>query len=150
MASLLAFVGGSGNGPGQFQEPVGIAVAADGTVYVADTWNRRIQVFDRNLNQLREWEIRGWDSVSVMNKPYLAVDENDTLWVSDPESHRVLGFVDGEIAAVFGVYGSGLDGMNMPTGICSGSDGQIYVSDSENNRVLQFAAPPIELADVAE
>ena len=29
---------------GQFDEPVGIAVDKDGLVYIADTWNQRIQV----------------------------------------------------------------------------------------------------------
>ncbi len=32
-------------GAGQFREPWGIAVADDGTVYVADTWNHRVQAF---------------------------------------------------------------------------------------------------------
>ena len=33
-------------GDGQFREPWGIAVGADGTIFVADTWNGRIQSFD--------------------------------------------------------------------------------------------------------
>ncbi len=33
-------------GDGQFYEPWGIAVDADGTIYVADTWNGRIQALD--------------------------------------------------------------------------------------------------------
>ncbi|MHB1317766.1 MAG: flippase activity-associated protein Agl23 [Anaerolineae bacterium] len=147
---LLASVGGSGDAPGQFQEPVGLAVSPDGEVYVADTWNKRIQVFDADLNYVREWDINGWDSVSVTNKPYLAVDTNGTVWATDPESHRVLGFVDGKIAVVFGQYGSGLDGFNMPTGLCVGGPGQIYVSDSENHRVLVYDAPVIESADLSE
>ena len=37
--------GASGTGAGEFTNPEGIAVGADGTVWVADTWNDRIQRF---------------------------------------------------------------------------------------------------------
>jgi len=147
---LLEAVGGPGGGSGQFQEPVGLAVDANGLVYVADTWNQRVQVLDSDLTYLREWQIRGWKSVSVQNKPYIAVDEHGTVWTTDPESHRVLGFVDGEIAAVFGQYGSGMDGLNMPTGLTIAPNGQLCIADSENHRVLIFEAFPLTLVDGTE
>lgn len=43
---LLLVFGGSGAGPGQLWLPAGIAMAGN-SVYVADTANRRIQVFER-------------------------------------------------------------------------------------------------------
>ena len=33
---------------GQFNFPTGVAVVSDGTTYVADAWNQRIQYFDAN------------------------------------------------------------------------------------------------------
>jgi DNA-binding beta-propeller fold protein YncE len=38
--------GSKGTGDGEFDRPGGIAVNADRRVYVADTWNARIQYFD--------------------------------------------------------------------------------------------------------
>ena len=35
-------------GDGQFWSPMGVAVAYYGTVFVADTWNNRIQYFKRS------------------------------------------------------------------------------------------------------
>ena len=37
--------GGYGGSPGQFCRPMGIGVAADGKIYVGDTWNNRVQIF---------------------------------------------------------------------------------------------------------
>jgi DNA-binding beta-propeller fold protein YncE len=46
-------------GDGQFQEPWGIAVDDQGTVYVADTWNHRIQVFDSDGTFRTKWGTYG-------------------------------------------------------------------------------------------
>ena len=43
-----------GSGPGEFNNPHGIAADAQGKIYVADRGNRRIQVFDSDLRFLRE------------------------------------------------------------------------------------------------
>ena len=48
-----------GDGQGQFNEPWGIAVGADGSVYVSDTWNHRIQKFDAAGQFVTMWGIFG-------------------------------------------------------------------------------------------
>ena len=44
-AVFISKWGTQGTGDGQFREPEGVAVASDGSVYVADTINNRIQKF---------------------------------------------------------------------------------------------------------
>ena len=44
-----------GTGPGQFYLPHGIAVGADGRVYVCDRENDRIQIFSPEGEYLSEW-----------------------------------------------------------------------------------------------
>jgi hypothetical protein len=43
---LLLFLGEEGRGPGEFWLPSGLFIGADGRIWVCDTYNRRIQVFE--------------------------------------------------------------------------------------------------------
>jgi DNA-binding beta-propeller fold protein YncE len=52
---LLLSWGDPGTGPGQFNLPHGIAVGADGTVYVADRENSRVQLFTPEGRFLADW-----------------------------------------------------------------------------------------------
>jgi DNA-binding beta-propeller fold protein YncE len=52
---LLLSWGEPGDGPGQFHLPHGIAVDRQGTVYVADRENSRIQLFTSEGEYLTEW-----------------------------------------------------------------------------------------------
>ena len=51
--------GESGSAPGELHQPIGIAVASDATVFVADTGNDRIEVFDSDGKFLRAFGSRG-------------------------------------------------------------------------------------------
>ena len=66
---------------------------AQGLVYVADTWNQRVQVFqpdgNRDYTFLREWPIAGWYGQSLENKPYLALDGQGRVYLTDPEGYAV-------------------------------------------------------------
>jgi len=52
---LIAAWGTSGSGPGEFQEPMGVAVDAQGDIYVADSRNRRVQKFSARGKFLAEF-----------------------------------------------------------------------------------------------
>ena len=47
--------GEPGSGPGQFHVPHGIAVDREGTIYIADRENSRLQLFSPDGDYLREW-----------------------------------------------------------------------------------------------
>ncbi len=131
---------------GEFDEPVGITLDSSGKVYVADTWNQRIQVFEPDPNgtfsYLREWTVSGWQSQSVENKPFIAVDQSGNVFTVDADSFRALEFTSGgQIVRVWGSYSSGIDGFNIPSGIAVDAQGGVWVSDAGNNYILHYTMP---------
>lgn len=135
--NFLEQFGGNGGAPGQFAEPVGIAIAPDGTIYVADTWNRRIQSFAPDFTPLRQMSVRAWDGQSITNKPYITAS-NERIWVTDPERSRIIELnTEGDPQQVWGLFGSGQTGLNLPLGIAF--DGQLlWIADSENQRIVGY------------
>jgi uncharacterized protein (TIGR03663 family) len=133
--------------PGQFDEPVGIAIDTQNRVFVADAWNQRIQSFissvDFNYEPLNSWDVVGWYGQSLDNKPYLAADSQNYIYVSDPEGYRVLQFTSqGEFVRYWGDLSSGPDGFGLVGGIAVDAQDGIWVSDPGNNRIMHFTLPP--------
>ena len=125
----------------RFDEPVGIALDPEGRFYIADTWNRRILIFNSHFEYEAEWPIRSWEGQSLVNKPYLAADE-DYVYAADPEGYRILVFdKSGQIRLTFGRYGADAAGMNLPTGVALDPKGRLWVTDTQNNRLLRFDRP---------
>ncbi|MBN1814531.1 MAG: TIGR03663 family protein [Anaerolineae bacterium] len=144
--------GGGGALAGYLDEPVGIDLGPRNEIYVADTWNRRVQVFTIGGVFLREWPIEGWDasidpekaSLIHEEKPYLAVDINGYVYVTDPSSYRVLVFdSQGDYELSFGKYGAEESSFMLPSGIDVADDGTIYVSDAHGGRIMVF--DPLDL-----
>lgn len=138
---FISQIGGEGAGPGQLYEPVGVTVGSDGFIYVAETWNRRVQTFTSALTSYLTWPVEAWESSNTGNKPYIAADSQGRLYVTDPEGYRVLIFDrEGHYLAQFGRFGQDASSFNVPNGIALDSQDNIYVVDSGNGRVLKFAA----------
>jgi DNA-binding beta-propeller fold protein YncE len=102
-----------------------------------------VQVFDPDLAFLREWPVEAWYGESVLNKPYLAVDPQGRVYVTDPEGYLVIVFNrEGELVATFGQYGFDQQSFTLPTGIDVGAEGHIYVTDTDGQRVMRFEPLP--------
>lgn len=137
--------GGAGVGPGQLDEPVGLAVSPQGRVYVADTWNQRVQAFEENAAgefvPVVEWSISGWYGQSLDNKPYLSVSPEGSVCLSDPEGYRVLCFDEGgEFLASWGDLGTGPGQFGLPVGLAF-NDRSLWIVDKGNNRLMEFVPP---------
>ncbi|KAI8508731.1 hypothetical protein Bbelb_138300 [Branchiostoma belcheri] len=78
-------LGGKGKSPGQFNYPRGVAMSVDSEIYVADIYNRRVQVFNKNGAFLRFFKtvhtVPGKTKRTIA--PYdVAIDAKGFIWVA--------------------------------------------------------------------
>lgn len=139
--TLVQSWGEPGTGPGEFNLPHGIAVAADGRVLLADRENDRIQIFDPEGDFLEEW-------TDVQRPTNIAIDRDGRIYVAElwrpagDESLR-LGRIeddrpgrvsvyqpDGHVLARFGGPDRVAAGNFIaPHDICVDSTGDLYVGE---------------------
>ena len=136
--SSFAYGGSSaGSAPGRFREPLGIAVGPDGTVWVADTRNDRLQRLDP---QTGAWSVfTGFvrpTAVAVLADGRLAVTELGADAVLDPEGAAGKGRLtvitpDGGRLATY-------DGLDRPEGVADDRHGGVLVAETQRDRLLGF------------
>jgi DNA-binding beta-propeller fold protein YncE len=81
---------GSGTVPGQFNLPKAVAADASGNIYVADSGNHRIQIFDAKSG---EWTAIGKQGPGIGEFDHpsgIAVDSLGTIYISDTRNHRIV------------------------------------------------------------
>lgn len=147
--NFITEFGSAGFDPGQFDEPTSVTVDRNGTVYVTDTWNQRIQTFkpDASTETLsflpdKQWDVYGWFGQSLDNKPYIAVNDDLHVFITDPEGYRIMEFdQDGNIVRVWGDYGNTPTGFGLASGIAIDPDGKVWVADGAFNRIMRFTLP---------
>ncbi|MHB1340045.1 MAG: NHL repeat-containing protein, partial [Bellilinea sp.] len=145
--TFISQFGVPGFDPGQFDEQVGIAINSKDEIFITDTWNQRVQVFTFDVTTLqgvfvRYWDVSAWYGSSLENKPYIAIDRQDHVFITDPEGFRVLEFTsDGEFVRGWGDYSPSSDGFGLPSGIEVDAEGHVWVSDAANNLLLRFTLP---------
>ena len=142
IATFQYDIGSGGSALGQLDEPSGLALHPDGRLYVADTWNRRVSVFTVDGVPIDSYRVRGWYE-DQGNRPYLAVDaDRDLLYVSDPDSGRVLVYTSG--GDCIGSFGQAagvnptLGQFGLASGLAVDAEGYVYVVDNELGRILKF------------
>jgi DNA-binding beta-propeller fold protein YncE len=136
--------GDKGATKGNLNYPVGICMDDHHDIFVADTNNNRIAVFNRVTGvHVRSIGSKG-TLVGLLNSPYgVCLDLcSNLLYVADYDNHRVQAF-DKEtgdfVKTVGNGYGDGPGQLNQPIVICIDYDSnQILVADYSNNRITVF------------
>ena len=129
-----------GTAPGQLAYPRAIASDAAGALYVTNTGNDRIDVFDRSGRMLRSWGVSG-RGPGQFNAPLgLAADANGVRAVADSINGRVE-FLnpDGSVATSWGSPAPGPTILRSPVAVAFDAAGDAYVLDSRRARIFVFA-----------
>lgn len=128
----LAAHGVRGRGPAQFEQPCALALAP-GRVFVADTWNGRVQVLDRGGRMTAEW--RG----PFFGPRGIAAGADGRVYLADTGNHRIRAFdPDGRETVAWGQRGTGPADLDEPMCVAVGARGRVFVCDNGNGRVSVF------------
>jgi len=127
-------------GGGFLLDPKGIAVDAQGNVWVVDSENNRVQEFTPSGDFKSAFGTEGTGPGQFSDPNAIAVDSEGNLWVADAGNHRIQEFnPKGEVLLTFGGPGSGDGQFTSVRGIAvSPSSGDVYVA--ADGRVQQFSS----------
>jgi sugar lactone lactonase YvrE len=133
-----------GESPGKFYFPNDIFVDRDKKIFVADSNNRRIQVFSPEGKYLY--------MISMGGLPRgIAIDEADRLYVVDGLGHNITVYKktdkNAKSITAFGGQGTQFGQFLYPNGLVLEKGGhRIFVTDRENNRIQVWTWPTVAAA----
>ncbi len=135
-------------GDGQLNEPWGAAEAFNGDIFVADTWNHRIQVFDSEGRFKAKWGSFGQElspgrggAFQLWGPRGLDIDAWGNLVVADTGNHRLVSYsLQGEWLATWDGADTALRHISEPVSVTRDrQSGHLYVTDSWNGKVQEVS-----------
>ncbi len=124
--------GAKGDGPGQLEQPVGIAIDSIGNVYVADAGSGYVHKFSFEGRPLLSFQN------DALKLPVgVAVDAGGAMYVADAKRHSVVMFwPDGERLREIRCASQGR--LQEPRAVAVDDDGSIFVGEPGSHRIQKF------------
>ncbi|CAF1121912.1 unnamed protein product [Adineta steineri] len=125
---------------------LGLTMDKNGFLYVSDCEKnevRRWKMGENNEGIIVAGGNGKGDQLNQLNRPtYIFVDEEQSVYVSDRNNHRVMkwkkGAKEGIVVAGGNHNGKNLNQLSSPQGVIVDDLGQIYVADGVNHRVMRW------------
>lgn len=144
ISSQWQTIGSIGSGPNNLKYPAGVAVDAQGHIYVADQGNSRIVRMDDMSGD--NWTTLGSiaqsnqlsGTIHLKNPAGVAIDTQGHIFVADQGNSRIIRMDDmsGSGWTSFGSFGSGVNQFINPAGVAVDAQGRLYVVDQGNSRIV--------------
>jgi len=143
--NFIKSLGSRGKGGGQFSSPTGLAIDPFGSIYVADTQNKRVQII--NPQGIFYSAIDG--KTLFKDLADVAVDPMRNIYALDKVNNKVFKFSpEGKLIFSFGSLGNGAGQFKNPAAIAVDKKGYIYVADTGNFRIQVFDKEGVFFAQV--
>jgi len=125
--------------PGDFSLPTFVAVDKDGNVYVADTMNWRVEIFDADGNFISQFG-KHCDGPGCFSHPKgIAVDSDGHIWVADPMLDLLQAFNrEGQLLGIVGGHGNLLGQFSELGAVYIDKNNRIFASEQFPGRVQMF------------
>ena len=127
-----------GDEPGMFHTPVALAASKSGDLYVSDSGQNKILIFDSNGQYKDEIRSMLTAAAKFSSTNYITFDLKNNFYVVSNDN-RILQFSDiGTFIKSFGTAGEKEGQFNKPSAMAIDSRGNLYVTDTDNHRVQKF------------
>jgi DNA-binding beta-propeller fold protein YncE len=127
-----------GSDSGQLNEPAAVAYGPDDTIYIADTFNNRVNVYSDSGNFIRSWGSLGHQTGQFRFPQAIAVSRDNLIFVCDTGNNRIEVFdTKGQYLTSWGEAGNGNGQFNEPIAIAV-TENAVAVADRANERVQIF------------
>lgn len=140
--------GTPGSGPGELNQPAGLAVASymnedsvvEDFIYVVDQGNDRVQIFDSSGAVVYSFPDQEETGVQLNSPSGIVLGPNQSLYLADTGNDRVL-HLDGSggLISEVGPTSGGPSLLNGPAGLALNSQGELLVSEPLEGRISRFS-----------
>lgn len=138
--TFIGAFGSPGDQPGQFAGPYGVAAAPNGTIYVADEGNDRVQIFGPTGVLIGTFGSAGAGPGEFEDPYYAAVSaDGNEVFVADYDNMRI------QVFNSLGGFLREFPTSFRPNALAQDASGNLWISDYDNNLLFVYSPTGTQL-----